>query len=548
MRRTGKSIMWSLLKLLGFLGYMMCLCILLGTIGFLCATAITVLAANLLLLTLDMSPWPFTFLSGALIMGLCALLRAVFRYGEQLCGHYIAFKLLYMLRDRVFTALRRLAPAKLEGRGRGDLIALITGDIELLEVFYAYTIAPVCIAVLVSAIMCLVIGSFHILLGVIALISYLLVGCALPILSARLSQKQGMDERNSLGALNGRFLECLRGIKESRQFGQMDACAKEIEEQTEKLNALQIKLKRHEGITGAWSAVAVGALPLVTLGAGLYLQLPFQALVLSAVILASSFGPVIALANLSATMSKTLAAGERVLALLEEQPETEEIQNGKAPVFTEAEVKNVTFSYGEPPILQNISIRFPQNSIVAITGKSGCGKSTLLRLLMRFWKTKQGQVLIAGEDIENIETRHLRSIESYMTQDTDLFHDSIGNNIRLAKQDATKERLIEAAKKASLHDFIMTLPQGYDTPVGELGETLSSGQRQRIGLARIFLRDAEFLLLDEPTSNLDALNEGVILKALQQHCRNKTVVLVSHRASTLSIADSTYTVENGGLR
>ena len=547
MRRNGVKIMWGLLGLLKPLSHVMLLCIALGTLGFFCAIAITVLAANLLLTAMGLSPWSLTFAAGAGAMGVCAVARAVLRYGEQTCGHYIAFKLLAVIRDRVFGALRKLAPAKLEGRRRGDLISLITSDIELLEVFYAHTIAPVCIAVLVSAVMAVLIGSSHPALGLQAAASYLLVGCLIPLATSRIGRRQGMEARNRLGVLNSYVLESLRGLRESLQYGQDEARARELAARTEELNGLQAQLKKHEGAASSWSGAAVMLLTLSMFGSGLALGLPFPALFLTTVMLSASFGPVLALANLSATMDQTLASGERVLALLEEQPETEDVTMGHTPAFTGAEVSHLSFSYDTEEILHDLSASFPAGKIIAVTGRSGSGKSTLLKLLMRFWNSPAGSVKISGEDVGRIQTAHLRRLESYMIQDTDLFHDSIGENIRLGKLDATQEEIEAAAKKASIHDFILTLPQGYDTPVGELGDTLSGGERQRIGLARAFLHNAPFLLLDEPTSNLDSLNEGVILKALKDGQEGRTVVLVSHRQSTLTIADQAYTVESGRI-
>ena len=547
MRRSGITIMTGLLGLVRPLAHVMALCILLGTLGFFCAIAITVLAADLLLTVLGESPWSMSFsvVAGAMIV--CAVGRAVLRYGEQTCGHYIAFKLLAIIRDRLFGALRRLAPAKLEGRGRGDLIALITGDIELLEVFYAHTIAPICIAVLVSLTMALVIGSLHPLLGILALVSYGMVGCVIPLCTASMGRQGGMATRQRLAELNSYFLESLRGIRVTLQYSCDGNRAKTIESRTAELNQLQRQLKSHEAAASAWSGAAVTGLVLVMLAAGLAMQLPFAAVLLSTVMLSASFGPVLALANLSGAMDQVLAAGERVLALLEEQPETGEVLEGENPTFTGAQVEHLSFSYDQEEILHDLSADFPQGQIIAVTGKSGSGKSTLLKLLMRFWQTAPGQVRISDVDVGRVTTKHLRSLESYMIQDTDLFHDSIADNIRVGRLDATREEVEAAAKKASIHDFILTLPQGYDTPVGELGETLSGGERQRIGLARAFLHDAPLLLLDEPTSNLDSLNEGVILRALQEERGHRTVILVSHRSSTLSIAQRAYTVESGRL-
>lgn len=547
MRRNGIKIMWGLLGLLRPLAHIMVFCIALGTLGFFCAIAITVLAVNLLLTAMELSPWSLTFAAGGAIMAVCAVARALLRYGEQTCGHYIAFKLLAVIRDKVFAALRRLAPAKLEGKGRGDLISLITSDIELLEVFYAHTIAPVCIAVLVSLSMTILIGSFHPLLGLLAGISYLLVGCVIPLATSRIGRRQGMEVRNQLGELNSYVLESLRGLRESLQYAQDGARAHEMERKTEQLNQLQKQLKRHEAAASSWSGGAVMALTLAMLGVGMVLNVSFPVLLLTTVMLSSSFGPVLALANLSATMDQTLASGERVLALLEENPETEEVLTGQCPDFSGAEVKRLTFSYGSEEILHDLSAQFPKGKIIAVTGKSGSGKSTLLKLLMRFWSAPVQSVLISNTDVGEISTSHLRNLESYMIQDTDLFHDSIADNIRIGKLDATQTEIEAAARKAALHDFILTLPQGYDTPVGELGDTLSGGERQRIGLARAFLRNAPFLLLDEPTSNLDSLNEGIILRALREEQDERTVILVSHRHSTLSIAHRTYTVDCGRL-
>lgn len=547
MRRNGIKIMWGLLGLLRPLAHVMVFCIALGTLGFFCAIAITVLAVNLLLTAMELSPWSLTFAAGGAIMAVCAVARALLRYGEQTCGHYIAFKLLAVIRDKVFAALRRLAPAKLEGKGRGDLISLITSDIELLEVFYAHTIAPVCIAVLVSLSMTVLIGSFHPLLGLLAGISYLLVGCVIPLATSRIGRRQGMEVRNQLGELNSYVLESLRGLRESLQYAQDGARAHEMERKTEQLNQLQKQLKRHEAAASSWSGGAVMALTLAMLGVGMVLNVSFPVLLLTTVMLSSSFGPVLALANLSATMDQTLASGERVLALLEEKPETEEVLTGQCPDFSGAEVKRLTFSYDEEEILHDLSAQFPKGEIVAVTGKSGSGKSTLLKLLMRFWSAPVQSVLISNTDVGEISTSHLRNLESYMIQDTDLFHDSIADNIRIGKLDATQAEIEAAARKAALHDFILTLPQGYDTPVGELGDTLSGGERQRIGLARAFLHNAPFLLLDEPTSNLDSLNEGIILRALREEQDERTVILVSHRHSTLSIAHRTYTVDCGRL-
>lgn len=547
MRRSGIRIMGGLLKLLTPLLHVMLGCITLGTLGYLCAIFIPVLAAHLLLTVSGASPWSLSFGTTAAVMIGIALARAGLRYGEQTCGHYIAFKLLAVIRDKVFGALRKLAPAKLEGKGRGDLIAVITGDIELLEVFYAHTIAPVCIAFLVSLIMTLLIGDFHSLLGGLSAGCYIIVGVAVPLLTGKMGRAYGMQARNKLGGLNNVFLESLRGIREVLQFSQGQRKEDEIREKTAALNAVQAGIKKHEGAAGSWSGALVMLLPLVMLAAGIALDVGFPAVVMTTVMLAASFGPVLALANLSAAMDSTLAAGERVLSLLEERPETPDVTGSTSPEFTGAAVEKLSFSYDTEEILHDLSAQFPKGEIVAVTGRSGSGKSTLLKLLMRFWRAPEDSVRVSDTDVGNINTAHLRRLESFMTQDTDLFNVSIRDNIRIGKLAATDEEVEAAARKASIHDFILTLPHGYDTKTGELGETLSGGERQRIGLARAFLHDAPLLLLDEPTSNLDSLNEGVILGALREEAEDsgRTVVLVSHRKSTLAVADRAYRIENG---
>ena len=336
-------------------------------------------------------------------------------------------------------------------------------------------------------------------------------------------------------------------MREVLQFGQAEKKAEEIRKRTLELNAYQKGIKRHEGVAASWSGALVMALPVGMLLAGLSLKVGFPAVIMTTVMLASSFGPVLALSNLSSAMDSTLASGERVLALLEEEPETPDITEGETPDFTGAAVHHLTFAYDTEEVLKDVTASFPKGQITAVTGRSGSGKSTLLKLLMRFWPSPPETVTISGRDVGRIPTSGLRTLESYMTQETSLFNISVGDNIRIGKLDASDEEVAAAAKKASIHDFILTLPQGYDTNIGELGDLLSEGEKQRIGLARAFLHEAPLMLLDEPTSNLDSLNEGMILRALREEAEQteKTVVLVSHRKSTLSIADRNYSVDRG---
>lgn len=530
-------------------GFML-LAILMGLIGHLCAAFLTIFGGFAVLEALNLD----TSFSLSLLfacMAIFAVLRGLLRYAEQACNHFIAFKLLALLRDKVFRALRRLCPAKLESRDKGDLISVITSDIELLEVFYAHTISPAAIALLFTIIMSLFIGSFHWLLGLIALAAYLTVGVVIPLAASKLSGDAGIKLRTKSGGLSAFVLDSLRGLSETLQYGQGEKRLDEMNRRTEELAQDEEKMKRVSGRNTAATNTVVLAFDLVMLFAS---ALPYQrgavgfeGVLLPTLALFSSFGPVIALAALGSTLQNTFAAGNRVLDILDEAPAAADVTGKPEIAFAGAAAEHVTFSYGAETILSDVSLELPKGSVVGIVGRSGSGKSTLLKLFMRFWKVQHGSVKLSGTKVEDINTRNLRDLESFMTQETHLFHDSITNNLRIAKLDAADEEIEAACKKASVHDFIMSLPKGYDTPVGELGDTLSGGERQRIGLARAFLHDAPFLLLDEPTSNLDSLNEAVILKALREEREEKTVVLVSHRQSTMRIADKVYSVEHGRM-
>lgn len=542
MKRSGFQVMKKLIGLVKPLSGYMILAVVMGLIGHLCATFITVFGGFAVVAVLKEEATAAIF--GA--VAVFALVRGGLRYAEQSCNHFIAFKLLALIRDKVFGALRKLCPAKLEGRDKGDLISVITSDIELLEVFYAHTISPICIATLFTVVMVCFIGSYHPALGLLALAAYGTVGILIPLLTAKLSGDSAMQFRAKSGKLSAFVLDSLRGLPETIQYGQGQARMEAMNAQTDALSKDGEQMKRTEGRNTAVTGTVILVFDLAMLFASAAL-LGFEGCLITTLAMMSSFGPVTALAALGATLQSTLAAGNRVLDILEESPVAEDI-TGKEPIsFHGAAAKNVTFSYGDETILNDFSIDIPEGKVTGIIGRSGSGKSTLLKLLMRFWKVQQGTVAISGKSVEEINTENLRDMESFVTQQTHLFHDSIRNNLRIAKQDATDEELIAACKKASVHDFIMGLPKGYDTEVGELGDTLSGGERQRLGLARAFLHDAPFLLLDEPTSNLDSLNEAVILKALHEGCKEKTVVLVSHRKSTMGIADKVYSVEQGRM-
>ena len=545
MKRSGLNVMTRLIGLVKpMLGFML-LAIAMGLLGNLCATFITVFGGYAILNVLH-PEWSMSlgWLFAAVL--LFALVRGFLRYAEQSCNHFIAFKLLALIRDKVFGALRRLCPAKLEGKDKGDLISVITSDIELLEVFYAHTISPICIAFLFCLIMVLFIGRIHAALGVLALSAYAVVGIVIPLVTSKRSGDDGIQFRSSAGKLSAFVLDSLRGLPETVQYGQGRKRLAEMDAQTDALSQTEAHMKR----TAGKNTAAVNTTILLFDLAMLFLSAKlagFEGCLIASLAMMSSFGPVVSLAALGATLQNTFAAGNRVLDILDESPVAPDVTGKTNVEFHGAAAENVSFSYGGEQILEDLSLSIPEGKVIGITGRSGSGKSTLLKLLMRFWPVTEGKVTVSGKSVDEINTENLRDMESFVTQQTHLFHDSIRKNLCIAKLDATEEEIIAACKKASVHDFIMGLPKGYDTEVGELGDTLSGGERQRLGLARAFLHNAPFLLLDEPTSNLDSLNEAVILKALQTECQEKTVILVSHRKSTMGIADTVYSVERGRL-
>lgn len=547
-RRGTIKIMAQLIGLVYPLIHIMLAAILFGVAGYLCAIFLTILAGQVLMNGFGTGSIRYLFI----LMGLAAVLRGVFHYIEQYCNHFIAFKLLAMIRHKVFAALRKLCPAKLDGRDKGNLISIITTDIELLEVFYAHTISPIAIAVITSAVMVIFIGRYHVYTGLFALAAYFAVGVMVPVWNGKRGGSKGMEFRTQFGELNSFVLDSLRGLDETIQYGQGAIRKYQMSKRSEKLVKIQKDLSRMEGAQRSLTNLLILLCSFGMLFFSLKLyqngEINMEAVVICTIAMMGSFGPVAALSSLSNNLNQTLASGERVLSLLEEEPMVEEIEgkSGTVQDFSGAEIQNVTFAYEDEQILTDYSLTMEPGKIVGIHGSSGSGKSTLLKLLMRFWDTDQGNVLISGQNVKNIPTKKLRDTQSYVTQETHLFHDSIANNIAIGKPGASKEEIIKAAKKASIHDFIISLPKGYDTEVGELGDTLSGGEKQRIGIARAFLHDAPMLLLDEPTSNLDSLNEGIILKSLKESCREKTVVLVSHRKSTMSLADKVFHMARKG--
>ena len=551
MRKNGFVVMGHLLKLVTPLAHIMAFTITMGTLGFLAAIFIMVLGAmglvNLLNFDTHLS---FSGILTALIV--LAVARGALRYLEQMSGHYIAFKLLALLRDKVFSSLRRLAFVKLQDKQAGQLVSLVTNDIELLEVFYAHTIAPIMIAFFTSAILLLVFGHLSGWFVLVALAAYLTVGVILPIITTKLAREDGRRYRELVGEMNDFFLDSVRGMKEIQLFGYAKQRLNEIQQRSQKIDTAFERIKDQEAKVRVYTEVAVSAFNIIMLFTGLILfsldKIDFSAFLIGVILLMSSYGPVIALSNLSSNLLQTLASGERVLSLLAEEPELKDVESAvDLKEVSRIDVENVSFAYGEEQILSDVSLSVKKGEILGIHGRSGSGKSTLLKLLMRFYDPKSGSIKINGESLPNINTRSLRDNMAYITQQTYIFNETIEENIRLARRDATLEEIMEAAKKASIHDFILSLPQGYQTKMTELGGNLSDGEKQRIGIARAFLHNAPIILLDEPTSNLDSLNEAMILKSLLNVKAEKLIILVSHRQSTMAICDQVIGIENGRM-
>ena len=550
MRKNGFVIMWHLLKLVMPLAHIMSFTIITGVLGFLSAIFIMVLGAmgltNLLGFSSHLS---FSYILIALIV--LAVARGILRYLEQMSGHYIAFKLLALLRDKVFSSLRKLAFVKLQGKQSGQLLSLVTNDIELLEVFYAHTIAPIAIAFLTSLILLGVFAHISLWFAIIALFAYITIGCILPIFTTKMAREEGREYRELVGEMNDYFLDSVRGMKEIQLFNHAEQRMEAIQQRSEKIDQAFARIKNQECKVRIYTESAVSFFNILILFTGLMLysqsSIDFAGLLVAVILLMSSYGPVIALSNLSNNLLQTLASGERVLALLAEQPDLPDVEQGQDLTDIEKiEVKDLSFAYADEQILTDLSLSLSKGNILGIHGRSGSGKSTLLKLLMRFYDPK-GEIRINGVNLKEINTQNLRDNMAYITQQTYIFNESIYENILMANRKATKEQVIEVAKKASIHDFIMSLPQGYETKVAELGSSLSDGEKQRIGIARAFLHNAPIILLDEPTSNLDSLNEAIILQSLLNVKADKLIILVSHRASTMAICDQVIKIENGRM-
>lgn len=551
-RRSGFQIMARLIVELKPLAPVMLITIGMGVLGFLAAIAIATFGAVALGVLIG-EVTSFTFKSAVIVMIVCAVIRGLLRYCEQLSGHYIAFKILVILRDKIFTVLRRLAPAKLEGKEKGNLISLITSDIELLEVFYAHTIAPITIAIITNAIISIILFRINPWFGILGAVFFLIVGFAIPYLSSKMAKEAGVEYRNNFGQSNSYILDSLRGLKEILLFNGGQRRLNSINEKSRELNKSLSKIKDHEGVIRGVTdlTIMLAILTFVGTGFGLLIadSISFIEIVIAVVIVASSFGPVVALSNLSNNLLHTFACAERLFALLDEEPNVEEVAGEKKVEANSIKFKDVEFSYPgrQEKILDDISININKGDKIALIGESGIGKSTFIKLIMRFWDVNSGRIDIDNINIKDIPTKSLRASQTLVSQETYLFNESIEDNIKIGNLNASREEVIEAAKKASIHDFIEKLPKGYDTKAGELGGMLSSGEKQRIGLARAFISNGDVLILDEPTSNLDTLNESEILRSIKENCEEKTIILISHRKSTTSVCNKVYKLEKKKL-
>lgn len=541
-RQSGIKIMARLIKVLKPLSPIMVITIFFGVIGYLASMSIMTFGAVAVSekLGIDMR---FTLSQAISIIIACAVLRGVLRYIEQYSGHYIAFRILAILRDKVYKALRRLAPAKLETKEKGNLISIITSDIELLEVFYAHTIAPIAIAILTSSIIIIVLFNINALFGILSAVFYILVGYVIPVLSSKLGNDAGLEYRDEFGKTNSFLLDSLRGIKEILFFGEGDRRLEEINNNSDKLNSKSKVIKSHEGLIRAITDFTIMIAILTFLFAGIFLYrdnvINLGEVLVALVLLSSSFGPVVALSSLSNNLIHTFACAQRIFDILDEVPAVNEIEGDMELKSNNISIEDMNFNYDsrEKELLKDVNLQINKGDKVAIIGPSGCGKSTLIKLIMRFWDVTSGSINIDNKRIDTIPSKTLRKNQSLVSQETFLFNDTIENNIKIGNKDATHIEVVNACKKASIHEFIMALPKGYDTNVGELGGKLSSGERQRLGIARAFLHDAPVIILDEPTSNLDILNEAEILRSINDECKNKTVIMVSHRKSSVSICD-----------
>lgn len=552
LRRSGVKIAAGLAALLGSLSFVMIAAVVNGALGFFAAMGVTVFAslgvAKALGETVALS---YGAIAAAAVA--CGVLRGVLRYFEQYGNHYIAFKLLAVLRDRIFSALRLLAPAKTEGRQKGNLIAMITSDIETLEVFYAHTVSPICIAAVVSVSVFLFVGlaaSWY--LALTALIGYVVIGIASPLRASAKLKAGGVNYRRGFASFNVFFLDSIKGIREIVLNNGGEERKEEVNRRSEDLLKETEKMKNSVAKNSAAVELLISLFIIASFAVGVLLvsegTLSLGRMIIGVTAVFGSFGPVTALSALPGNLTQTFACGDRVLNLLEEQPAVQPVIGGKTFRFDRVNVDRLSFAYNdEAEILKEICLNAKKGEIIGIVGKSGCGKSTLLKLLMRFREKNSGRIDYNETEIGEIDSVNLTDNVTMVPQNVWLFDETVEENLRIAKPDATAEELEAACRAAAIHERIVSLPDGYRTRVGFGGSRLSAGEKQRLGVARAFLRGSGLILLDEPTGNIDSLNEGILLKSLVNAKKDKCIILVSHRESTMSIADRIYRLENHRL-
>ncbi len=470
-----------------------------------------------------------------------AILRSLFKYTEQLFNHYVAFKTLAIIRDLVFKSLRRLCPAKMDTKNKGQLISIITSDIELLEVFYAHTISPVIIAFFHTLIFFIILYKIHWKYALCLLVFHIVLGIIIPTLTQKIGERLGDNQRRNLSNLNLSILESLKGIKEVINFSMQHERMKEVDSLTRDLNRSSKKLSNNMGNNFATSStiILIANIVFILVGARLYMagEVNFLNLIFPIAIFISSFGPTSALASLGNNLVLTFACGKRVMSLLREAPAVDEVTNKNEVIYEQIDLTDVEFSYDDTELIKDFNLSAKLNQVVGLEGKSGCGKSTVLKLIMRFFDPKEGKISLNKINLKDINSRNLRNNISYVAQESHLFKGTIRENLLVANESATENDLIEATKKANIYDFIMSLDHGLDTKIVKEKALLSTGQIQRLALARMFLRDSKLYILDEPTANIDAYNEGIILKSLYEEKDDKTIFISSHRKSTLRICD-----------
>lgn len=553
LRRNGLAIMFNLIKLLGPFALVMILAILNGTLGFIASMGVTIFGALGIAKLLGSN----VYLSYEIIITLVivfGVLRGILRYFEQYSNHYIAFKLLEILRSKIFSKLRDLAPAKLESKQKGNLIAILTADIETLEVFYAHTISPICIAMLVSLTVFLFVGFVSSwFLALVALIGFIVIGILLPIFYSKILKKSGVEYRKKFASFNSYFLDSIKGIKEIIFHNKEKDREGKVNKKSEELLSITKNMKSKNALVVAISELSIAIFIVVSLIVGLVLfyqnQIDLGMMIVGVVTIFGSFGPVLAISNLPGNLTQTFASGDRVLNLLEEKPLVEDIKGKNEFVFNSLKVSNLSFSFEDgDQILKNVNFEVKKGEIVGIIGPSGSGKSTILNLFLRFYKKDSGEILYNDIDIDKINSSSLKDNVSLVLQSTYLFNESILENLKLAKENASFNEIVHSTRKANIHTFIQGLRNGYKSEVKTMGDNLSSGEKQRLGLARAFLKNTPLILLDEPTSNVDSINEGIILKSILEAKKDHAIILVSHRESTMAIADRIYQFENKTLR